>query len=250
MTNEIDKALNKNKSKVGSPPKGGKSKNVDGYLASMKAFESDRVELAKSSEKTAWKVAAGFGALALISVIAVVLLTPLKTVELRVLRVDNTDGTVTVLPSMVDAETTTYGKVLDAHWARTFIRARNGYNWETIQNNFNTVSIMSNRIVEATYGTYIKGKKSPLKIFIDKKRIIIDIQEVIPLPSGDSNLAQIRFSRDIINTNGESTVGIDKTYWNATITFDYQKTIKTADERKLNPLGFRVTSYTEDRVNK
>jgi type IV secretion system protein VirB8 len=249
---KISEVLERNKKNVGARKKISTAKNVDIYLNSIKDFESDRVALAKNSEKIAWRVSAGFATIGILAVISVMLLTPLKSVELRVLRVDNTDGSVSVLSKMMDAKKITYGEVLDVHWSKNFITARNGYNWETIQHNFNTVSIMSNRVVNATYNSYIKAKNSPLKLFTDKKRIKISIQDVTFLPTKEktSKLAQIRFSRDVINAKGESLVSIEKTFWNATITFDYAKVIKTGDERRLNPLGFRVTSYTEDRVSK
>jgi len=251
MTNLVDKALTENKSRVSSTQKK-ENKPVDDYLKAIKDFESDRVALAKSSAKTAWKVATGFGAIALIAVIAVASLTPLKDVEPYLMRVNDADGSVSILRPLSDAQPISYGEVLDKYWSRKFIVARNGYEWETIQDNFNIVTIMSNRQVFATYNAYIKAKNSPVKLFSDQKRIKVKIEEVTFLPSSskERTLAQVRFSRDVINSEGITDVGFKPTYWNATITFDYRKKIKTADERKLNPLGFRVTSYTEDRVIK
>jgi type IV secretion system protein VirB8 len=252
MTNPIDKALIKNKSKVSSSSKKENVKDVDDYLQAIHEFESDRVELAKSSAKTAWKVALASCSVTLLAVLALVLLTPLKTVEPYVVRVNNSDGSVSILRPLSDAEPITYGDVLDKYWARKFIVARNGYEWETIQDNYNVVGLMSNRVVFTAYKTYIKAPNSPVATFSDKKRIKINIQDVTFLPSAskDRTLAQVRFSRDVINRAGITAVGFEPTYWNATITLDYLTDIKTADERKINPLGFRVTSYTEDRVLK
>lgn len=252
MQKSIDEALVDNKSKVSSSQKTADKKNVDNFINEIKGFESDRVALAKSSAKTAWKVAAGAGAIAFVSVVAVALLTPLKQVEPYLMRVDNTDGSVKILRPLSDAEPVSYGEVLDKYWSRQFIYARNGYDWQTIQNSYNLVNLMSNNIVSASYNTYIKADSSPVKVFSDKKRIKIDIQDVtfIPSNSQDSTLAQIRFSRNVLNRKGEIDIEFEPTFWNATITFDYQGVIKTADERELNPLGFHVTSYTEDRVLK
>lgn len=252
MINPIDKALIKNKSKVSSSLKKENIKDVDDYLSAIKDFESDRVSLAKGSAKTAWKVAAGFGVIAFLSVLAVVLLTPLKEVEPYVVRVDDTDGSVKILRPLSDAEPTSYGDVLDKYWARKFIVARNSYEWETIQDNYNLVSLMSNRVVLNTYKSYIKAPNSPVTTFSDKKLIKINIQDVTFLPSTSKvrKLAQVRFSRDVVDIKGITAVGFEPTYWNATITYDYLFEIKTADERQVNPLGFRITSYTEDRVMK
>lgn len=252
MENDITEALEKNKSKASLTSKKEHTKDVDDYLKAINDFEGDRVELAKQSAKTAWKVAAVAGAIALIAVIAVASLAPLKSVEPFLLRVDNTDGSVKILRPLQDAKAVSYGELLDEYWTRKFIVARNTYEWETIQDNYDLVGLMSNRVVQSTYSNYIKSASSPVKIFSDKKRIKIEIQDVTFLPSSskDRVLVQARFSRDVLNNEGVTAVGFDVTYWNATMTIDYKAKIKTDDERKLNPLGFQVTSYTEDRVKK
>lgn len=252
MEKSIDKALVENKGKVSSAQKKPLTKDVDNYIDEIRGFESDRVALAKSSAKTAWKVAAGASAVALMSVVAVALLTPLKEVEPYLMRVDGSDGSVSILRPLSDSKSISYGEVLDKYWSRKFIYARNGYDWQTVQNSYNLVNLMGSNIVSATYNNYIKAESSPVKVFNDKKRIKVEIQDVtfIPSSSDDSTLAQIRFSRNVINREGLPDIEYETTYWNATITFNYQATIKTADERELNPLGFYVTSYTEDRVLK
>ncbi|MGO3848675.1 MAG: virB8 family protein [Pseudoalteromonas prydzensis] len=252
MTSTVDKALADNKGEVSSSSKKVSNKAVDSYLKEISAFESDRVQLAKDSAKTAWKVAAGAGAIAFAAVIAVAALTPLKQTEPYLMRVDNSDGSVKIMRPLQDAEPISYGDVLDKYWSRQFIYARNGYDWESVQHSYNLVNLMSNNSVASAYVAYIKAPNSPVNTFTDKKKIKINIQDVtfLPTKSTTQKLAQVRFSRDVQGVDGVTAVGIKPTYWNATITYDYQANIKTADERELNPLGFRVTSYNEDRVLK
>lgn len=252
MKHEINETLAKNKGEASLSSKTPKNKNIDEYLAAMAGFESDRISLAKSSAKKAWQVAFGFAVIAGLSIIAVVVLAPLKTVEPYVVRVDDATGAVKILRPLVEAESITYGEVLDKYWSRKFITARNSYNWETIQDNFNLVRLMGNRTVFTTYSTSVKSLKSPVNLFSDKKRIKIDIEDVSFLPNSDDTitLAQVRFSREVINITGKTDPEYDITFWNATITFDYLAEINTADERTLNPLGYRVTSYSEERVFK
>jgi type IV secretion system protein VirB8 len=251
MEHSIDEALIENITKSSLPVKKENVKKVDDYLKAVQDFESDRVALAKGSAKTAWKVATGFGFIALMAVTAVVLLTPLKEIEPYLMRVDNTDGSVSILRPLQDAQAISYGELLDKYFARKFIIARNSYEWETIQDNYDLVNLMSGGVVFSSFNNYIKADNSPVKTFGDNKRIKVVIQDVTFLPSSsiDRTLAQVRFSRDIINNEGVTVPGFEPTFWNATITFDYRKKINTADERKLNPLGFQITSYTEDRVS-
>jgi type IV secretion system protein VirB8 len=247
MQNTIDNSLAKNKGEVSSSQKKGSGKQVDDYLKAVAEFETDRVDLAKKSAKTAWQVAAAFGVIALLAVIAVAALAPLKEVEPYVVRVSDKDGSVDILRPLSDAKEISYGELLDKYWARKFIITRNGYNWQTVQDDYNLIQLMSSSTVKSTYNTYIKSASSPVKVFVDKNRIEIKVQDVTFIPS-KSNLAQVRFSRDVLDKSGVSDDSYEITYWNATITFDYQALINTKDERTLNPLAFRVTSYKEEQV--
>lgn len=249
MENALDIALEDNKSKAQARYSKSDNKPVDVFLNQIRAFEEDRVSLAKQSAKTAWKVATGFGLLAVLSVGAIAVMMPLKHTEPYLLKVDNVTGYTDVVKPLTDAKGVSYGEVLDKYWLNQFIIERNGYEWETIQNSFNTVKLMSNRQVFGAYSYYITGDKSPTKIFSDKRVIRIDVQGItfLPATSKEQAIAQVRFTRHIENNEGVAAIGYKPTQWTATITFDYRAPIKTEDERRLNPLGFQVTSYREDR---
>ena len=248
MKDELDFALEDNKRKASSRPLKS-NKVVDEYLNQIKCFEEDRVLLAKQSAKTAWKVSTGFGLLALMAICSVFIMMPLKEIVPYVIKVDNATGHTTVARSIDDAKSVSYGEELDKYWINKFIIARNGYEWETIQNSFNTVKLMANRSVFGSYNNYITGENSPAKIFGENKTIRIDIHTItfLPTTSNDYSLAQIRFTRKIENNVGGDTIEYKPTIWTATITFNYLSEIKTEDERIINPLEFLVTSYREDR---
>lgn len=248
MDNLLDTALQENLQRA-SQPKTPLNKPVDDYLHQIKSFEEDRIALAQNSAKTAWKIAMGFGFIALLTVITLLVMMPLKQTEPYLLKVDSATGHTGIVKPLSDAEAVTYGEVLDKHWLNQFVIARNGYDWETIQNNYNLVKIMSHPTVYGAYSNYIRGDQSPLETFADKKVIRITVKGVTILPaiSETEVLAQVRFTRHIENPEGKASLGYQSTHWTATLVFDYQAVIKTEDERQLNPLGFRVKSYREDR---
>ena len=249
MKEKLDIALEENKSKALSRPLKASNKIVDEYLNQIKGFEEDRVTLAKQSAKTAWKVAVGFGVLALMAISSVFVMMPMKEIVPYVIKVDSSTGHTTVARSIDDAKSVSYGEELDKYWINKFIIARNGYEWETIQNSFNTVKLMANRQVFGSYNNYITGDNSPAKVFGENKTIRIDIHGITFLPSTskEQSLAQIRFTRKIENNAGGDATEYKPTTWTATITFNYLSEIKTEDERIINPLEFLVTSYREDR---
>lgn len=250
MSQSIDAVLESNQERSKARPSKGSKKAVDNYLNEIKAFEADRVALAQSSAKTAWKVATGAGLVAVLSLLAVVMLTPIKTVEPYLLKVDNATGYADVVRPLKDAEGISYGEVMDKYWLNQFIITRNGYEWETIQSSYNTMKLMTNVKVFGAYTRTVIGEKSLAKVFADKKSMRIEVQGITFLPSTDKyhTLAQVRFVRHVETKKGETDRAYSPTYWTATLSFDYEATIRTEDERRLNPLGFRVTSYREDRV--
>ena len=220
------------------------------YLKGIKAFESDTVALAKRETLIYKKVAGGASVLAVLAISALAIAMPLKTIELQIVRVNETTGQVDTLRPMADAQPVTYGESLDKHWLAGFIVARNAYEWETVQNSFNTVKLMSDPKVFGAYVNYIQGKESPVETFDEDWVVKIKIEGISFLPntSPDQVLSQIVFTRTAENGQGQLVTGHKPTKWTATLTSDYKADIKTADERLLNPLGFRVTSYREDRI--
>jgi len=225
--------------------------SAEKYLNEIKFFENDRVEQSKAMTKIAFIVAAVMAVITLLAISALAVMSPLKETIPYLLRVDNATGHTDILRPMEDAKSTTYGEVLDRYWLKIFITARNGYEWESVQNNFNIVKLMANANVFTAYTLYVTGEESPVNIFSDKKIIEISDQQVTFLPkiSKESNIAQIRFTRKVKTIGGLPATGYEPTLWTATVTFDYKAEIKTAEDRDLNPLAFRITSYREDRVS-
>lgn len=252
MENILKSALKKNQQRTEARPAKSERKDVDGYLSEIRAFESDRVAMAKHSAKTAWKVAMGAGAVAILSLVAVVTMLPLKTSEPYLIKVDRSTGSTDVVHPLRDGKGASYGEVLDKYWIDQFIVARDGYEWETIQTSFNTMKLMTTPKTFGAYSQTVVGKNSLTKVFVDQKSMRIDVQDISFLPStnGEEKLAQVRFVRHVMNNHGEDDKEYKPTYWTATLSYDYRSTIRTENERRLNPLGFRVTSYREDQIIK
>jgi type IV secretion system protein VirB8 len=248
----IDEALLKNKHSEQTPPTKKLKINeaVTNYLKQTKQFETDTIAIAKSSEKIAWKVTAGLGVITALSIITLIVMLPLKESVPYLVRVDNATGETKMVQPLSDAQETSYGEVLDKHWLNQFIISRNGYMWETVQNSYNTVLMMSNDNVFKEYEGYIFATNAPPAVFGEDLRIRLDVRDIIFLPrAADSEhvIAQINFSRITENSDGSPATKYAVTHWTSTLTFDYQGSINSEEEQLINPLGFRVTSYREDR---
>lgn len=216
--------------------------SADQFFKAVRAFETDRVALAQSNAKNAWRVATGVGVIALLAVGAVIGLTPLKTVVPYVIRVDNNTGFTDVAPAISDNKTS-YGQELDKYWLAKFIINRESYEWQTVQNMYNIVELMSSGSVFSEYKNIINNKStSPLYILKQEKKVMVKVVSV----SFIDDVAQVRFVKYIKNRNGTVAEEYPQTSWISTIAYDYKKKINKEVERMINPLGFQVISYRVD----
>ena len=69
-----------------------KAEDKDKYFETSRTWEYDRMRAAIQSRRLAWGVATGACALAVVSVGAVAMLAPLKTVQPYVIKVDRSSG--------------------------------------------------------------------------------------------------------------------------------------------------------------
>ncbi|MDG6896373.1 virB8 family protein [Volucribacter amazonae] len=221
------------------------SKRAKKHFESVNKFEKDRINF----HKTMGKVGLVFGGLGLLiglgSVIAVALLTPLKTVEPFAIRVDNNTGYTDIVKPLKNAEETSYGEELDKYWLARFVVERESYDWQLIQTSYDTVKLMTTPNLFSEYNSYITSPVSPVNIFKQSKKIKVQILSV----SFINNVGQIRFSKQVVDSNGEADLNIPTTYWLATASFDYKHKIELEKDRRINPLGFQVTGYRVDSEN-
>lgn len=217
------------------------NKEVSKYFKAIQDNENDRIVRALKSEKIAWKIAGGAGFLALIAVGSVMALAPLKTSVPFLVRVDKTTGYTDIVPQLKNGSIST-DKILDQYWLSDFVLHRESYNWQSVQDDYNTIVLMANSTVSNDYKNYINNEKvSPLYVFKNERRIITEINGVTIL---NNHNAQVRFTKYVKDNQGVLDVAFKPTTFIATINFDYEpEKIKTVKERLINPLGFTVLSY-------
>lgn len=178
--------------------------------------------------------------IALIAVIAVVFLTPLKKVEPYIMRVDNSTGKVDVI-SVLPRVTQSYDRVVDNHFLSLYVQYRESYDWQTISDFYAATKLMSNPQVSANY-TKLYGRdnvNSPVNSLKNQYRILVRINSI----SYIGKTAQIRFTKIKIPVVPNETDQIQEFNYLATVTFKYENKEMSSVQRQVNPLGFTVTSY-------
>lgn len=209
------------------------------YFDKARRFDQDRMVSAERSKRLAWFVAIVASVLACVSVAAVVALTPLKTVEPFVIRVDNSTGIVDVVSAMASSAGS-YDEEVTKYFATRYVRAREGYVWSEAEENFRTASLMSNAAEQLRFATAYRGgnPESPQNIYGRSATSRIGIKSISQI---NSNVVSVRYTRTV--TRGED---VRTTHWVATITYSYSNAAISSSDRLVNPLGFVVSEYRAD----
>jgi type IV secretion system protein VirB8 len=205
-------------------------------------FEKSKSAWRKNLMKASLVIAGISVVLNIVQAAAIAALTPLKTVEPYLLYVDKSVGLAEVWQPL-DKSLPTYGEEVDKFFIAEYIRARESYDWGLAQLNYDKVKSFSelNRSVFNEYDAFIKSPKSPLTILADKARVVADVTSITL--NEKTSTATIRFTKTIIAADGMPSINIPKTFWVATVSYDYPNPKLKPEERRLNPLGMKIPSY-------
>lgn len=214
---------------------------LDAYYAEAASWNRDRVSSMRTSHRIAWAIAGIAALLALLEGIALVLLTPLKSVQPYTLMVDRTTGYVQALKPL-DQATVTPDTALTQSLLVQYVLAREGFDMATLNADYRKVALFS---AEAARNSYLQQMQvsnpgSPLVVY--PRTTVIDARVKSVSPIGP-NAALVRFDTLRQDLRGQPQPGGS---WVAVIHYRYSSSPMTLDDRFVNPLGFQVVSYRRD----
>lgn len=205
-------------------------------------FEASKACMQANSERRAWVVAIGAAVMCVASWIGMAMMLPLKEKEPYLVRVDNATG-VTDIVSLLREEVVDYADIQDKFWIAKFIRAREGYNWFTLQADYDLVPKLSARPVALEYAKLFQGDSALDTTWKNKYKAEIQILNISPNGSG---VASVRFVKTVkvVDTGANYQ---PPSYWIATVNYQYNAGAEMKEsERLINPFGFTVVSYRVD----
>lgn len=208
------------------------------YLVEAKSWETNKVRELQKSTKTAWMITIAAGVLALISAVTVAILGPQKTAVPYVIRVDNATGSVDIVTALIDGKTT-YDEALNKYHLQWYVRWREGFSKNLVNEYYQNVGIMSTPAEQGKYAALMspKNSQSPLNVYADgSANIKIKSTSFI-----NEKIALVRYTKEVTAGPKAGT-----THWAATITFEYVGTPMLESSRAINPLGFQVVEYRND----
>lgn len=219
-----------------------------------KTFSKDDVEamsynsnvryLIEVSNKRAWLVSFIFGFIAIMSIIAVFLLTPLKQSVPYVIRVDNVTGMVDIISTLKDQTVVSKNsEALDKYFTANYVKLREQYYWDILEQDYYTVQVFSSNKISTEYQNIYAGANSRVKTLQNSVEVEIQIISVVLTNSAGTNVATIRFNEIVKDLQSKTSKQTTKV---ATLTYEYVKELTTEKERVMNPLGFKVNTYRID----
>lgn len=212
------------------------------FIQKAQEFERSQIEAIKSSNKRAWRVVWAQVFISVLAVGAVIGLTPLKTVEPFVLRVDNNTGATDIVTSVGDIKKIKYDEAIDKFWLGQYIRFREGYDWWTVQAGYDASMLMSSPQIQNDIAGFFESPAAPYRVLKDKARVDIRVIGV----SWVGEVAQVRFERKVKMLGSDQAKAPAPQRMLATIAYRYVNKPITEKDRLVNPLGFQVMSYRID----
>ena len=209
-----------------------------------RSWETDRVARAMTSARRAWTVAAFAGLLALLSILAVVFLTPLKTVENNLLVMDRSQGTIEPLQKL-DVVIANVDEIFTRKFISDFMLARENYTYDTAEINYYTAAAFMSPQLQVQWGNFYNpnNENSPLSVYKNDTKVNINIKSIVihTKDSGMQDVATVRFTKTI----SKGDLKTSKNYI-STITYRYVNEPKEEKLLRINPIGFMILDYRVD----
>lgn len=211
---------------------------LDAYYAEADSWSRDRRIEAQRSRKLAWVVASVFGVIAIAEAAAIVVLTPLKTVEPYTLMVDRQTGFVQALKPL-DSQTVSADSALTQSFIVQYVIAREGYDINALQSDYRKVGLWSSGEARRSYIARMQATnpESPLSQYPRSSIVDVTIKSVTTL---SKNTAMVRYDTQRHDNGG----GISPPRaWMSIVRYGYSGAPMSVADRLINPLGFQVFGY-------
>ncbi len=212
--------------------------SLPAFLSETRGLERDYIGEVLKSRRAAWRVAGVMTGLALAGLGAGAAALWQPPVPPLVLRVDNATGAVEQVTALRTEES--YGEVVDAYWLNRYVLDRESYDWQTVQVTYDATALMSAPDVQGEFQKLYGGMSGRDIVLGNKARIVVEMRSIQLVSKGR---AVLRFSTRQTADNG---VAAETRTWIATVAYLYASAPMRVEDRRINPLGFQVTSYRVD----
>ena len=214
---------------------------LDAYYVEAGSWAEDGRDELLRSRRTAWLIAWIAVAVALLLALALIVLMPLKSVQTVTITVDKQTGFVQVVDP-INPQRISPDAALTQSFLTQYVTAREGFDADSLQNDYRHVALWSVGEARSTYVTsqQITNPESPLARY---PRTTVVETRVKSISSLGPNVAMVRFESRRRDQGGQVQ---PPAYWVAVINYRFTGEPMRMEDRLINPLGFQVTRYRRD----
>lgn len=205
-------------------------------------FETSRNYLISKSNQRAWLVAIISLFVTVLLVIAIVVMLPLKRVDVVAVKVDK-NGFVEIVTNLQE-EVMKTDEAIDKHFIARYVKTREQYYYNTLNQDYERTQMLSSKLVSDNYIKFMTadktGKYETLK---NKFEIEAEILSIVLNDSNGTKTSTIRVQtkeKDLTTSNVQENIKV------ITLTYDYLPMKQNSKSRLENPLGFVINSYRID----
>ena len=209
------------------------------YFKEAASWDDDRTIRNAKASRTGWLVAGAEFVVILLLCIALVLVLPLKTTEVRLVRVDSSTGIVDQVVKLADARES-YDEAMTKFFLRRVVALRETYTRAQLQNNYDQSVLFTEPAARPQLKADFSfdNPNGPYKRYGE---LGTASAQIVTIAFVAKNVAQVRYVRTDRKSGSEV-----QTHWIATVEFRYVAQPASEEARGVNPLGFQVTNYRND----
>ena len=219
---------------------------INDLTTTARCFESHLLEKEQRERKLAWRLVAICLALTLLAIVTLVILLPLKTVEIELWSVDKQSGRYEYMTRIKERDIASE-EALSHALAASYVKQREGYNYFALQRDYDNVQLFNSESVNRDYLGWFNSAQSPDTLFNKAEYVVyIDIISNVHAPAtAPDHLATLRIKRTLRHIADNA---IKTEFWIIRLTYRFtpRKQLSPA-QREVNPLGFIVSSYQRDK---
>lgn len=218
--------------------KKGAKEDLDAYFAQADSWANDERENIVVSRKIAWIVAGIAIAIALLEAIALIVLTPLKTVQPYTLMVDQQTGFVQELKP-IDPQLVSSESALTQSFLVQYVIAREGFDINSLQADYQKVALWSADAARRSYLATVPASNPSSYLATLPRTSLINVRVKSVSEIGDQT-SMVRFETTRQDAGGQKS---QPRAWAAVVRYRFSGEPMSVKDRFVNPLGFQVLHY-------
>ena len=212
--------------------------SLDSYYAEAASWNRDRVVAAQKTQRLYGWIAGAAVLIAVLEGLALVFLTPLKTVVPYTVLVDRNTGYVQALDPL-RPETVSPDSALTQAFLVQYVIGRESFDLATINDAYRRVAMASAGDARSGYLTQMQGTNPNSPINVLPRGMVLDAKVKSVSPLGKDS-ALVRF--DTVRSDQPSV----SQSWVAVVRYRYSGAPMKLEDRFINPLGFQVVNYRKN----